>query len=371
MTLHFDLKTLISNQKNKILFQATSGSRAYGLARAHSDEDIRGIFVLPSNAYLSIEPPINLISDERSDIVYYSLRRVLELIKQSNPNIIELLFTPEDCIKFKSPFIHDLFQVRQEFISMELCDAFIGFAQMQLKKSRGQNKWVNKPQPPSLPKKEDFIWIVPHLASNTFPARPVSLNSTQIDLAGCHVSSLEHCPNVYRLYKISNQAKGVFRNEEIVCQSIELKDEIACFVGLLIFNKLGFDTATRDFKHYWQWHNNRNEQRWKLQEGKIIDYDSKNMMHMFRLLFSSENILRFAKPLVRIEGENKIFLNDVLDGKYNFNELVSMAHAKIDELNKLKEKASVPDKPNTNIIDELLYSITLNWESGMGSSLDI
>ncbi len=362
MTPHFDLNTLINIESNKILFRAISGSRAYGLARAHSDEDIRGIFALPSNDYLSIESPINIVSDERNDIVYYSLRRVMELIKQSNPNIIELLFTPEDCVKFKSPLIEELFQARQGFISMELCDAFIGFAQTQLKKSRGQNKWVNKPQPPSMPKKEDFIWIVPHLHTNTFPARPVSLKSMQIDLMHCHVSSLEHCPNVYRLYQIGNQAKGVFRNEEILCQSIDLKDEKACFIGLLIFNKLGYDTATRDFKHYWQWHNNRNEQRWKLQEGKIIDYDPKNMMHMFRLLLSSENILHFAKPLVRVEGENKIFLNDVLDGKYKFEELISLANAKIEKLNKIKAKSNILNKPNINIIDELLYSITLDWE---------
>ena len=362
MVLNFDLNTLINKESNKILFHAISGSRAYGLARAHSDEDIRGIFALPSNGYLSIESPINMVSDERNDIVYYSLRRVMELIKQSNPNIIELLFTPEDCIKFKSPFIEALFQARQEFISLQLYDAFVGFAQTQLKKSRGQNKWVNKPQSPSLPKKEDFIWVVPNMHSNTFPARPVSLNSLQINLKHCHVSSLEHCPNVYRLYHIGNQAKGVFRNEEIVCESISQNEEISCFLGLLIFNKGGFDTACKDFKHYWQWHNNRNEQRWKLQEGKIIDYDPKNMMHMYRLLLSSEKILFSGEPLIRIEGNNKIVLNEIRDGKYSFDELSNMTNAKINELNKLKEKTSVPEKPNISRINELLYSITSEWE---------
>lgn len=362
MTLPFDLNTLLNIESNKVVFSAISGSRAYGLARAHSDEDIRGIFIFPSNYYLSIESQINIVSDERNDIVFYSLRRVMELIKQSNPNIIELLFTPEDCIKFKSPFIEDLFQTRQEFISMELCDAFIGFAQAQLKKSRGQNKWVNKPQSPSLPKKEDFIWIVPKVHSNAFPARPISLKNTQIDLTHCHVSSLEHCPDVYRLYQIGNQAKGVFRNEEIVCESISQNEEMSCFLGLLIFNKIGFDTACRDFKHYWQWRNNRNEQRWKLQEGKIIDYDPKNMMHMYRLLLSSESILLLGEPLICVEGKNKIVLNDILDGKYSFDELVSLTNAKIDELNKLKEKVSIREKPNVSIIDELLYSITLKWE---------
>jgi hypothetical protein len=83
---------------------------------------------------------------------------------------------------------------------------------------------------------------------------------------------------------------------------------------------------------------------------------------MYRLLLSGENILLSGKPLVRVEGENKMLLNDVLDGKYTFDELVTLSHAKIEELNQMKAKASVPDKPNVSIINELLYSITLDWE---------
>lgn len=362
MTLHFDLHSLITDHATKILFKAVSGSQAYGLAREHSDEDIRGIYVLPCHAYLSIEPPNNMVSDERNDVVYYSLRRLMELIAQSNPNIIELLFSPEDCVKFKSPIIESLFEARLEFISMELCDGFIGFAQTQLKKSRGQNKWVNKQQPPSPPKKEDFSWVLLNNHEHPFPARPKALNDTKIDLTQCHVSSLEHCPNVYRLYKIGSQAKGVFRNNEIVCKSITETEEKANYIGLLIFNKMGFEAANRDFQHYWQWRNNRNDHRWRLQEGQIIDYEPKNMMHMFRLLLSCKEILLTGLPLVRVEGPNKIFLNDVLDGKYPFDELVSISSKIIEELNILKVRSNLSDKPNINIINELLYSITLGWE---------
>lgn len=362
MTLHFDLNTLITEHANKILFQAISGSKAYGLARAHSDEDIRGIYVLPCHAYLSIEPPNKMLSDERSDVVYYTLQRLMALIAQSNPNIIELLFTPDDCIKFKAPIIECLFQARQEFICIQLCDNFIGSAQTQLKKARGQNKWVNKQQPPSPPKKEDFLWVLPNIHEKPFPARPIALKETNIDLTQCHVSSLEHCPQVYRLYQIGTQAKGVFRNEEIVCESITDAEEKNDYIGLLIFNKMGFDAAKKDYQQYWQWRNNRNEQRWRLQEGKIIDYDPKNMMHMFRLLLSCEEILKTGSPLVRVEGDNKIFLDDVLDGKYPFEELINISNAKIDELNTIKEQANLRENSNINLINELLYSITLDWE---------
>jgi predicted nucleotidyltransferase len=39
------------------------------------------------------------VSDDRGNVVYYSIRRVIELLTQANPNILELLFMPDDCVR--------------------------------------------------------------------------------------------------------------------------------------------------------------------------------------------------------------------------------------------------------------------------------
>jgi predicted nucleotidyltransferase len=89
---------LLSTHPHTILFECIAGSRAYGTANANSDEDTRGIFAVPASEYLNLDRPPDQVSDERGNVVYYSLRRVIELLTQANPNILELLFMPDDCV---------------------------------------------------------------------------------------------------------------------------------------------------------------------------------------------------------------------------------------------------------------------------------
>ena len=90
-----DLK---SRGQANVIFECVAGSRAYGTMTDASDEDIRGIFVVPSSAYLDLVRPADQLSDERGNVVYYSLRRIVELLAHANPNILELLFMPQDCV---------------------------------------------------------------------------------------------------------------------------------------------------------------------------------------------------------------------------------------------------------------------------------
>ncbi|WP_245971437.1 DNA polymerase beta superfamily protein [Sphingobacterium puteale] len=76
-----------------ILFEAVVGSRAYGLATASSDTDIRGVFYLPVEDYLGGQY-IAQVANASNDEVYYELGRFVELLSKSNPNILELLASP-------------------------------------------------------------------------------------------------------------------------------------------------------------------------------------------------------------------------------------------------------------------------------------
>jgi len=360
-----DLDSLLTHNPDAIIYSCIAGSRAYGTAHAHSDEDIRGIFILPRDHYLSIAEPITMTSDERGDIVYYSLHRFIQLASNANPNIIELLFMPSDCVQLKTPIMEALLNVRDLFITKQAYESHVGYALAQIKKARGQNKWINNPQPRIQPKREDYCWIVlrENCQDNDFPFRPVSLQKTGINLSQCHVASLEHCPNVYRLYLVGEKAKGVFRNGMITCESIAKNDENKNCIGLLIFNKSGYECSLKDYHNYWEWQKNRNEQRWIIQEKGYLDYDAKNMMHMFRLLLSGENILCEGSPIVRFEGENLQFLRDILKGKFQYNELIVLANEKIDHLLKLNQNSSLPENSDLKKLNALLYQLTESWEN--------
>src|SRR5262245_22132895 len=139
-----DLKT---HGQASVIFECVAGSRAYGTTTQSSDEDRRGIFVVPSSAYLDLARPADQLGDARGNVVYYSLRRIVELLSQANPNILELLYMPADCILKDTIEMQELTSQRLLFVTKQCAETHAGYAMSQIKKARGQNKWINNPKP--------------------------------------------------------------------------------------------------------------------------------------------------------------------------------------------------------------------------------
>lgn len=83
----------------KVLYACESGSRAWGFPSADSDYDVRFLYLHPSEHYLSIdiehrrdviERPIS----EMLDINGWDLRKALQLLRKSNPPLLEWLQSP-------------------------------------------------------------------------------------------------------------------------------------------------------------------------------------------------------------------------------------------------------------------------------------
>jgi predicted nucleotidyltransferase len=97
---------------------------------------------VPSAAYLPIDQEPVQLSDDRNNTLYYSLRRCVELLAEANPNILELLFSPQDCVQIVSKEMEQLVFARSIFVTCQCGDTHIGYAMSQIKKARGQNKWT-------------------------------------------------------------------------------------------------------------------------------------------------------------------------------------------------------------------------------------
>lgn len=90
----------IEREENVSIFYACeSGSRAWGFPSADSDYDVRFIYLHPEDWYLSIdveekrdviERPIN----DELDISGWDLRKALQLLRKSNPPLLEWLCSP-------------------------------------------------------------------------------------------------------------------------------------------------------------------------------------------------------------------------------------------------------------------------------------
>lgn len=209
------------------------------------------------------------------------------------------------------------------------------------------------------PRKKDFCYVIPknNIGYSQFPGRNVPLSEIGIDLDCYNCSSVEHIGYLYRLYHYGDQAKGVFKNGQVVCESIPIEDEVDKFFGLLTFNINEYEQARKDYHSYFEWMANRNDARWKDQESGETDYDSKNLMHVVRLLLSGENILKNGEPIVRCHGEMQKFLLDIRHGKYEYEYLLKFAEDKMKELEALYETSTVQHSANTKKIYALYDEI--------------
>ena len=134
----------ILREKGWIIFEAVSGSNAYGTNVEGSDIDIRGVYIQPTEEMLGLNNYVPHVSDDKNDTTFYEIGTFLELAAKGNPNIMELFNMPEDCIIYKSPIWDELFtpEVCKKFITTRLKYSFTGFAVAQIKKARGMNKKI-------------------------------------------------------------------------------------------------------------------------------------------------------------------------------------------------------------------------------------
>ncbi len=118
-----------------IIFEAIGGSRAYGLDTPESDTDIRGVYCLPLDGYLmySYQEQVN---DATNDVVYYELGKFIKLLCGNNPNMLEMLNMPKDCVLKTCETFEKIKAMQHLFITKVARHAFAGYAIQQVEKSK-------------------------------------------------------------------------------------------------------------------------------------------------------------------------------------------------------------------------------------------
>lgn len=143
--------------QNLILLEAISGSRAFGLATEHSDTDIQGVYYMPREDFFGLNY-VPQVSNETNDITYYEIGRLVELLQKNNPNILEVLASPADCILQKHPLM-DLLNP-EDFLSKLCRDTFAGYAVSQIRKAKGLNKKILNPVDKERKSVLDFCYVL-------------------------------------------------------------------------------------------------------------------------------------------------------------------------------------------------------------------
>lgn len=142
-----------------VAYETEIGSVAYGVSTSRSDVDICGFCVPPKEVVFghlrgeipgfgrqlerfdqyqqhNVEP-----NDEPGcvyDLTIYSIPRFFMLCMENNPNMLEALFTPEDCVRWSTPIAKRARQARHQFLHKGAWHKFRGFAHSQLHKMRNK-----------------------------------------------------------------------------------------------------------------------------------------------------------------------------------------------------------------------------------------
>ncbi|MFI1770644.1 nucleotidyltransferase domain-containing protein [Thalassobellus citreus] len=339
-----------------IIFECISGSRAYGLDTPESDTDIRGVFILPKESFYSLDY-IGQVNNETNDIVYYELRKFIDLCSKNNPNILELLNVPEECVLYKHPIFDEI--KLDYFLSKQCEKSFANYAYAQIKKARGLEKKIVNPVEKDRKLVLDFCFV--YEKGLSIPLK-VFLGNHNIKQENCGVANIAHlkdCNNLYHSLEIPY--KGIIRSDkanDIALSSIPKGEES---IGMLFFNKDAYSTYCKKYKEYWDWVGKRNEERYKTTVSHGKNYDSKNMMHTFRLLHMAKEIA--LESTIYVKRSDRDFLLDIKKGKFEYDDMVSWAEERKLELEPLYATSNLLEKPNLSKINKLLIFIRMKFYS--------
>ena len=335
-----------------LLFECISGSRAYGLDTPQSDTDIKGVFYLPKEKFFGLEY-IPQVSNDSNDEVYYELGRFVELLCKNNPNILEMLASPEECVLYRHPLMDSL---KIDLFLSKLCkDTFAGYAHSQIKKARGYKKKIVNPMDQDRKSILDFCHILEGYSSVLLQDW-LWKNGYKQEL--CGLSVITHSKGMFALFydKDGKQGyHGIANNPSANDVSLSSIKKGEKEVGYLSFSKESYSTYCKEYKEYWDWVSERNENRYltNMQHGK--NYDSKNMMHTIRLLQVADEIIRTSN--LNVKRNNREQLLDIKSGKIEYDTLLKMADDLMNSIEKNAKKSSLRDKPDTESIEKLLVEM--------------
>jgi len=343
-------------KKDLLLFDVMSGSHAYGTNTPQSDEDYRGVFVMPSSFHAGMET-LEQVSDEKEDLQFFELTRFIQLLYKNNPTALELIYTPEDCIRYKHPAF-DL--IPRELFLSKLCEqSFAGYALAQIKKARGLNKKIVNPQPECRKHLSEFCYILEKQGSILLSEW---LDHENISAEDCGLVAVNHAVGTYAVFHDKTQTyRGLFSKKDdtsLLYSSVPIDAQP---VAWMTCNLDAFKQHCKSHREYWNWVSMRNEDRYMTNSEHGRGYDSKNMMHTLRLLDMAIEIAE--EKTIHVRRPNAEWLLRVKSGEFEYESLLSMAESKLKTVKESFKCSDLPNNINFDFANELISEVRKSFNS--------
>jgi len=246
------------------LLEVISGSRAYGVATPDSDTDIKGVFMQPCDGFYGLirESQIN---GPGNDIVFYELGRFVELLTKGNPNLLETVCTPEDCVIYRHWLMERLDP--SLFFSRQCFQSFAQYAMTQIRKARGLNKKIVNPMPAERRGVLDFCHVLE--GQGSVPVRGW-LAREGLDQGEIGLTAVPHTSDLFGVFRDPGGRlgyRGMLQDEHATELRVSSVARDAAPVAWIYFNRNAYRKHCRDWQEYWEWVEQRNDARFRQTEA--------------------------------------------------------------------------------------------------------
>ena len=308
---------------NKVILLTLGGSHAYGLSTPESDLDIRGC-ALNSKADILTNQNFEQFVNEETDTTIYSFNKLVSLLSNCNPNVIECLGCKPEHYLHLSPIGQELLEHRKLFLSQRAAFSFGGYATAQFRRLDNKSARLTDQS-----RQEEHILN--------------SIKNAMYDFERKYADFEEGAIKLYVDKAVSE----------------EYESEIFMDINLHHY-------PLRDYKTMWSEMNNivktyskighRNQNA--IERGKL----GKHMMHLIRLYLMCLDILERGEIVTYREKEHD-FLMDIRNGKYlddnrqPIPEFFDMVNEYEKKLEYAKVNTSLPEHPNYKKINEFVMSV--------------
>lgn len=381
-----------------------------------SDEDHGGIYIMPDSTLLGLGLDYqNEIKDKVGDTCIWEINRFMQLALSSNPTVLEALFVPDDKVIYEHPVIKEFRQHRDLFVTKKCFAPFGGYSVSQIKKAQGQNKKIHWDIEKMIRKTPlDFCFTFNGQGSQNIQDW---LKERGLDQRNCGLVNIPNMPDVYGVYYDFGQhiiMSGI--NEDDFCDEKSIHSDFVKFccdtvkaswggylnireiydavktpkggycgivspdldsneirfssvkkgqspICFMTYNANAYATHCRKYKEYEEWKTHRNKARYESNmEGERsgnpdLMFDSKNMMHCFRLMAMAKEVAEGKGILLDRTDIDREFLLDVRNRKYGYSELMTKMLDLKEEMDKAIQTSTIREEIDEDIVNSLLLNI--------------
>lgn len=339
---------------DNLLVKHLAGSLAYGTSLPSSDVDYRGVFVADP---INVRTPFYRVDEvdvkTEEDTKLYELANFMKLAVDCNPNIVETLWIDDASITYQHPAFAVLRAAAPKLLSRKIAFTTSGYALSQLKRIKGHNKWINKPEPELKPQAVDFIAMVQHFTKTTTERATMPRDFDLRNFAdGWRL--IPFGKDTYGLYQIEGRSSF---NPETGSLNDDFEDESRVGLGaptyVVKFNRQEFEDAKLRWEQYWEWKRNRNEKRSVLEEQ--FGYDTKHAMHLVRLLRMGYEAV--TEGVLYVRRPDAVELLEIRNGKLTYEEILAYAEEMDLKVKGAVDTSPLPAKPDVRLAAEVVLEI--------------